>query len=62
MKKPYSLFLSILFLIALSVETKAQSLVEINGTSPLSLNSKTMITGGGAGFGFVLLSGEHDRR
>lgn len=52
MKKPYSLFTLVLFSIAILSEAKAQSVVEINGTSPLSLNSPKLISGGGAGFGF----------
>lgn len=52
MKKIYSLFLFVLFSIAFLSEAKAQSIFEINGNSPLSLNSPKLITGGGAGFGF----------
>lgn len=52
MRKLYSLFLSVLFFLAIFSEANAQSVVEINGTAPLSLNSAKLISGGGAGFGF----------
>lgn len=52
MKKIYSLFLPVLFSVTIIAEAHSQSIIEINGTAPLSLNAQTVIYGGGAGVGF----------
>lgn len=51
MKKTYSLLLFVLLGYARTSEVNAQALMEVNGTVPLSVNSPTIVTGGGVGFG-----------